>query len=64
MNENKMRDIVKDNEGLNNILNIIVDYEIDKVIDEMITTVNNWGEHTDVISCKAVISMLQAHKSE
>lgn len=64
MNENKMRDIVKDNEGLNNILNIIVDYEIDKVIDEMIITVNNWGEHTDVISCKAVISMLQSYKSE
>lgn len=59
-----MRNIVKDNEGLNNTLNIIVDYEIDKVIDEMITTVNNWGEHTDVISCKVVISMLQAHKSE
>lgn len=59
-----MRDIVKGNEGLNFILNEIVNNEMDKTLDELIVVVEDWKEHTESISCDTVINMLKANKSK
>ena len=57
-----MRDIVT-NEGLNGMLNEIIDYELNKVIDEMIYTIKEWSNHTDNISCETIIDLLKSNKS-
>ena len=59
-----MRNIVNGNEGLNIMLNEIVNSEMDKTLDEMIATVEDWKHNTDVISCETVINMLKANKSK
>lgn len=59
-----MREIVKGNEGLNFMLNEIVNNEMDKTLDEMITVVEDWNNSTDVISCETVIDLLKANKSK
>ena len=59
-----MRDIVNGNEGLNIILNEIVNNELDKTLDEMIAVVKDWKLSTDVISCETVIDMLKTNKSK
>lgn len=61
--EEDMRQIVNGNEGLNIMLNEIVDYEMNKTIDEMIAVVEKWKESTDVISCETVVNMLKANKT-
>ena len=58
-----MRQIVNGNEGLNIMLNAIVDKAMDMTLDEMITTVKEWQKSTNVVSCDTVISMLMARKS-
>lgn len=59
-----MRDIVNNNEGLNIMLNEIVNNEMDKTLDEMIAVVENWKHSTDIISCETIINMLKANKSK
>lgn len=59
-----MRNIVNGNEGLNIMLNEIVNNEMDKTLDEMIAVVEEWKNNTDVISCETVIDMLKANKSK
>ena len=59
-----MRNIVNGNEGLNIMLNEIVNNEMDKTLDEMIAVVEEWKNITDVISCETVINMLKANKSK
>ena len=59
-----MRNIVKGNEGLNILLNEIVDNEMDKTLDEMIAVVEDLKTQSDVISCETVIKMLKANKSK
>lgn len=58
-----MRDIVK-GEGLNIMLNEIVDYEMDKTLDEMILAVEDWKKTSNVVSCETVIKMIKAKKSK
>lgn len=58
-----MRDIAKQ-EGLNIMLNEIVDYEMDKTLDKMIATVEDWKSHTENVSCDTVIRMLKTNKSK
>lgn len=58
-----MRQIVNGNEGLNIMLNEIVNYEMNKTIDEMIAVVEEWNNGTDVVSCATVIAMLKAKKT-
>lgn len=58
-----MRNIVSGSEGLNYMLNEIVNAEMDKTLDELIEVVKDWSTHTDVISCETVINMLMANKS-
>lgn len=58
-----MRQIVNGNEGLNIMLNEIVNHEMNKTIDEMIAVVEEWNNGTDVVSCATVIAMLKAKKT-
>ena len=59
-----MRNIVKRNEGLNIVLNEIVNSEMDNILDEMIAVVEDWKHNTEVISCETIIDMLKANKSK
>lgn len=59
-----MRNIVNGNEGLNIMLNEIVNNEMDKTLDEMIAVVEEWKNSTDVISCETVIDLLKTNKSK
>ena len=59
-----MRQIVNGNEGLNIMLNEIVNHEMNKTIDEMIAAVEEWNNSSDVISCTTVIAMLKAKKAD
>ena len=59
-----IKNIVKDNEGLNFILNEIVNNEMDKTLDEMIAVVEDFKMHSDVISCETIIEMLKTNKSK
>lgn len=60
---NWSRQIVDGNEGLNIMLNEIVNYEMNKTLDEMIAVVEEWKESTDVVSCETIINMLKANKT-
>ena len=59
-----MRNIVNANEGLNIMLNEIVNQEMDKELDDMISVVKDWNKNSDVISCETVINMLKSRKSK
>lgn len=59
-----MRQIVNGNEGLNVMLNEIVNYEMDKTLDNMIDTIRDWQKNSDTVSCETVIMMLKANKSK
>ena len=59
-----MRNIVNRNEGLNIVLNEIVNSEMDNILDEMIAVVEDWKHNTEVISCETIIDMLKANKSK
>ena len=54
---------IANTEGLNITLNQIVDYELDKTLDEMIATVKDWKKSSDVVSCDTVIELLKKNKS-
>lgn len=58
-----MRQIVDGNEGLNIMLNHIVDYEINKTLDEMIAIVEAWKQNMDTVTCATVIALLEANKT-
>ena len=58
-----MRQIVNGNEGLNIMLNEIVNHEMNKTLDEMIAVVEEWKRNTDVVSCETIINMLKANKT-
>lgn len=57
-----MRNIVN-NEELNIVLNKIVNHEIDKTIDSMITVVEAWEIFGDTVSREKVINLLQSNKT-
>lgn len=59
-----MRQIANGNEGLNIMLNEIVNHEMNKTIDEMIAAVEEWNNSSDVISCTTVIAMLKEKKAD
>ncbi len=59
-----MRQIVNGNEGLNIMLNEIVNYEMNKTIDSMIDTIRDWQKNSDVVLCETVIKMLIVNKSK
>ena len=58
-----MRNIASGNEGLNVMLNEIVNHEMNKTLDEMIAVVEEWKKSTDVVSCETIINMLKANKT-
>ena len=58
-----MRNIVSGSEGLNTMLNEIVNHEMNKTIDGMIEVVKTWQNTTDVVSCESIITMLKANKT-
>lgn len=57
-----MRQIVNENEGLNIMLNEIVNHEMNKTLDKMIAAVEEWKKSTDVVSCQIIIDMLNANR--
>lgn len=59
-----MRNIANGNESLNIMLNEIVNHEMNKTIDDMIAVVESWKNNTDVVSCDAVINLLEANKNK
>lgn len=59
-----MRHIVNDNRSLNIALNEIVNNEMDKTIDEMITVIESWKNNEMTVSCDTIIYLLQINKSE
>ena len=58
-----MRNIVNGNEGLNIMLNEIVNHEMNKTLNEMIAVVEEWKRNADVVSCETIIDMLKANKT-
>lgn len=58
-----MRQIVNGNDGLNIMLNEIVNHEMNKTLDEMIAVVEMWKQNTDTITCITVIDLLKSKKS-
>lgn len=54
---------LSNNEGLNVMLNEIVNSEMNKTLDEMIAVVEEWNRKTDVVSCEIIINMLKANKT-
>lgn len=46
------------------MLNEIVNYEMDKTLDNMIDTIRDWQKNSDTVSCETVIMMLKANKSK
>lgn len=58
-----MRQIVNGNEGLNIMLNQIVDHEMNKTLDEMISVLEDWKNSSDVVSCDSIINLLKSKKS-
>lgn len=59
-----MRNIVNGNESLNTALNAIVDNELNKTIDEMISVVKAWKENTTVVSCDTILYLLEINKAK
>lgn len=59
-----MRQIVNGNEGLNIMLNEIVNHEMDKTLDKMIAVVEAWKNNTMTVSCDTVIYLLKINKSK
>ena len=59
-----VRDIVKNNEGLNTMLNEIVDFEMNKTFDEIIEDVKDWQRSSSFVSCETVIAMLESIKNK
>lgn len=58
-----MRNIVNGNEGLNIMLNEIVNHEMNKTLNEMIAVVEELKKNADVVSCETIIDMLKANKT-
>ena len=58
-----MRQIVNGNEGLNIMLNEIVNHEMNKTLDGMIAIVEAWKQNTDTVTCATVIALLEANKA-
>lgn len=58
-----MRQTVNGNDGLNIMLNEIVNHEMNKILDEMIAVVEMWKQNTDTITCITVIDLLKSKKS-
>ena len=59
-----MRDIVNGNDGLNIMMNEIVNHEMNKTLDEMISVVEEWKKSSYVVSCDAVLNLLKSNKTE
>lgn len=58
-----MRQIVNGNEGLNIMLNEIVNHEMNKTLDGMIAIVEKWKQNVDTVTCATVIALLEANKT-
>lgn len=59
-----MRNIVNGNEGLNVMLNEIVNHELDKTLDTIIMVVESWEVFGDTVSREKVIDLLKTNKSK
>lgn len=58
-----MRQTVNGNDGLNIMLNEIVNHEMNKTLDEMIAVVEMWKQNTNTITCITVIDLLKSKKA-